>query len=378
VTERSLTELLREAPVPPADRDRAFAVVRQAFDERDRVSWPRRHARALVLSAAAAAVVAAFASPPGRAVLGSLRDAVGREGVKHAQPALVSLPAPGRLLVQSAKGPWVVQADGSRRLLGRYHEASWSPHGLFLTVTRPNQLLAVDPKGRVRWALARSDVRFPRWTGTRTNTQIAYLTTSRLHVVAGDGSHDVELCGEPAAARVAPAWRPGAGWTLAYATTRGRVYVLDAGRCSLLWRSAPHPRPRLLQWSADGRRLALVTDGKLVVFAGPRSTVRFMPGITSAAFAPRGHALAVVQRGSVLLLDGDDLRAKPRRVFAAAGRLGQLVWSPDGRWLLATWPRADQWLFVRASGGKLLANSHITEQFGGGPFPSLGGWCCSG
>jgi hypothetical protein len=352
VTERRLAELLREVPVPPADRDRAFAVVRQAFDERERVSWPRRHARALVLSAAAAAVVAAFASPPGRAVLGSLRDAVGREGVKHAQPALVSLPAPGRLLVQSAKGPWVV--------------------------TRPNQLLAVDPKGRVRWALARSDVRFPRWTGTRTNTQIAYLTTSRLHVVAGDGTHDVDLCGEPAAARVAPAWRPGAGWTLAYATTRGRVYVLDAGRCSLLWRSAPHPRPRLLQWSADGRRLALVTDGKLVVFAGPRSTVRFMPGITSAAFAPRGHALAVVQRGSVLLLDGDDLRAKPKRVFAAAGRLGQLVWSPDGRWLLATWPRADQWLFVRASGGKLLANSHITEQFGGGPFPSLGGWCCSG
>jgi hypothetical protein len=329
-----------------------------------------------VLAAAGVAVVAAFASPPGRAVLGSLRDAVGREGVKDAQPALISLPAPGRLMVQSAKGPWVVHADGSRRLLGSYREASWSPHGLFIAAARPNQLLAVEPGGRVRWALARDDVRFPRWAGTRTNTQIAYLTTSRLHVVAGDGTHDVDLCGEPAAARVAPAWRPGPGWTLAYATTRGRVYVLDTARCSLLWRSAPYPRPRLLQWSADGRLLVLVTDDKLVLFAGQRPTVLSMRDITSAEFAPTGHALAVVQRGSVLRFDGDDPRAKPKRVFAAAGMLGQVAWSPDGRWLLATWPRADQWLFIRANGGKLLADSHITEQFGGGTFPTLAGWCC--
>jgi hypothetical protein len=376
VNEDRLRELLRDLPVPPTDRQRTFAAVRQAFAERERIPWPRRHARALVLAAAGVAVVAAFASPPGRAVLGSLRDAVGREGVKDAQPALISLPAPGRLMVQSAKGPWVVHADGSRRLLGSYREASWSPHGLFIAAARPNQLLAVEPGGRVRWALARDDVRFPRWAGTRTNTQIAYLTTSRLHVVAGDGTHDVDLCGEPAAARVAPAWRPGPGWTLAYATTRGRVYVLDTARCSLLWRSAPYPRPRLLQWSADGRLLVLVTDDKLVLFAGQRPTVLSMRDITSAEFAPTGHALAVVQRGSVLRFDGDHPRAKPKRVFAAAGRLGQVAWSPDGRWLLATWPRADQWLFIRANGGKLLADSHITEQFGGGPFPTLAGWCC--
>jgi hypothetical protein len=376
VNEDRLRHLLHEAPLPPSDRARAFAVFRQAFAEREQVSWPRRHARALALSAAAAALVAAAMSPPGRAVLGSLRDAVGREGVKRAQPALVSLPAPGPLLVQSAKGPWVLQPDGSRRLLGSYRDAAWSPHGLFLAVTRPNQLVAVDPQGHVRWALARADVRHPRWTGTRTDARIAYLSGSRLHLVAGDGTDDVDLCGVPAAADVAPAWRPGPERVLAYTTTRGRVYVLDADRCSLSWRSAPFAAPRLLAWSSDGRRLALVTANKLVVFAGWRPTVRFMRGITSAAFAPGGHALAAVQRGSVLLFDGDDLRAKPKRVFAAAALLGQVVWSPDGRWLLATWPSADQWLFVRSSGGKLLANSHITEQFGGGSFPSLTGWCC--
>jgi len=376
VNEDRLRSLLREAPVPPEDRARALALVQQALAERERVAWPRRHALALALSAAAAAVVAAALSPPGRAVLGSLRDAVGREGVKRAQPALVSLPAPGRLLVQSAKGPWVVHADGSRRLLGPYREASWSPHGLFVAAARPNQLLAVEPGGRVRWALGRPDVRFPRWTGTRTNTQIAYLTAGRLHVVAGDGTNDVDLCGEPAAARVAPAWRPDADRTLAYATTRGRVYVLDAAGCSLLWRSAPYPRPRLLQWSADGSRLALVTDDRLVVFAGRRPTVRFARGITSAAFAPAGHRLAVVQDGSLLLVDGDHVRAKPRRLFAGVGRLGDVAWSPDARWLLVTWPGADQWLFVRAGSGKLLAYSHIADQFGGGAFPTLSGWCC--
>jgi hypothetical protein len=377
VKEDRLRKLLREAPLPPTDRARAFAVLRQAFAERERVSWPRRHARALALSAAAAALVAATVSPPGRAVLGSLRDAVGREGVNRAQPALVSLPAPGRLLVGSAKGPWVVQADGSRRLLGPYRDAAWSPHGIYVAVTRRNQLLAVEPQGAVHWALARPDVRHPRWTGTRTDTRIAYLSGSRLHLVAGNGTSDVDLCGEPAAADVAPAWRPGSRRELAYVTTRGRVYVLDADRCALSWRSVPFPQPRLLAWSSDGSRLALVAGRTLVVFAGQRPAVRALPGVVAAAFAPRTHELAVVQDGRLLLFDADRLAAPPRRIFAGAGRFGGVVWSPDGRWLLLSWPSADQWLFIRSSGvRRLLAYSHIAEQFDGGT-PQVLGWCCS-
>jgi WD40-like Beta Propeller Repeat len=377
VKEDRLRKLLREAPLPPTDRARAFAVLRQAFAERERVSWPRRHARALALSAAAAALVAATVSPPGRAVLGSLRDAVGREGVNRAQPALVSLPAPGRLLVGSAKGPWVVQADGSRRLLGPYRDAAWSPHGIYVAVTRRNQLLAVEPQGAVHWALARPDVRHPSWTGTRTDTRIAYLSGSRLHLVAGNGTSDVDLCGEPAAADVAPAWRPGSRRELAYVTTRGRVYVLDADRCALSWRSVPFPQPRLLAWSSDGSRLALVAGRTLVVFAGQRPAVRALPGVVAAAFAPRTHELAVVQDGRLLLFDADRLAAPPRRIFAGAGRFGGVVWSPDGRWLLLSWPSADQWLFIRSSGvRRLLAYSHIAEQFDGGT-PQVLGWCCS-
>jgi hypothetical protein len=375
--ERVLRRALRDIELPRPDRERAWAVVRAAYADRERVSWPRRHVRSLALAGAAAAVVACAVTPPGRAVLGSVRDALGREGVKHASSALVALPTPGRLLVQSPSGPWIVQPDGSRRLLGSYRDSAWSPHGLFVAAMRPSQLLALDPHGRVRWALARPHVRFPRWTGSLTNTQIAYLSRNRLHVVAGDGTRDVDLCGAPAAAPVAPAWRPGSTWTLAYATPHGRVNVLDAAACSLRWRSAPFPNPRLLQWSADGDRLALVTADKLVVFTGGHPTVRRLRGVSSIAFAPRGHQLAIAQGGRLLLFDADRIAAPPRPIFSGAGRFRDVAWSPDGRWLLLSWPSADQLLFIRSTGvRRLLAYSRITEQFGGRAFPRFHGWCC--
>jgi dipeptidyl aminopeptidase/acylaminoacyl peptidase len=377
VNEERLHELLLDAPLPRSDREQSFAAVRRAFMERERIAWPRRHARHLVLAAAALCIVGAALSPPGLAVLGSLRDAVGRERVEHARTALVALPTPGQVLVQSAKGPWIMQADGSRRLLGSYRDASWSPHGLYVAATRTNQLVALDLHGRVRWALARPQVRFPRWTGSLTDTRIAYLTGSRLHLVAGDGTRDADLCGEPAAAPVAPAWRPGAERQLAYATTRGRVYVLEAETCSLSWRSAPFPGPRLLEWSSDGGLLALVTTDKLVVFHGRRPTARFLRGIVAAAFAPGTHELALVRDGELLLLDADRAHSRPRRIFAGAGRFTGIAWSPDGRWLVLAWQSADQWLFIRSTGtGRLLAYDRIGEQFGGGGFPGLRGWCC--
>ena len=70
-------------------------------------------------------------------------------------------------------------------------------------------------------------------------------------------------------------------------------------------------------------------------------------------------------------------------IFSGAG-LGPLVWSPNGRWLLISWPAADQWIFVRttvARGRRLLAVSRIAEQFAPGRqprgYPRLDGWCCT-
>ncbi len=215
-----------EIPGENEARARSWTILEAAFPEREPVEHRRRMLRPVVVVAVAAALLAAVLSPPGRAVLGEIRETV---GVERAQPALFSLPAPGRLLVASDAGVWVVQEDGSKRLLGPYREASWSPFGRFVVATRENELAALEPDGDVRWTLARPGVRSPRWTGTDTDTRIAYVDRTGLRVVAGDGTGDRLL----ASARPPTCLGPGpftsrprnSGLVLADADTgrRGRV-----------------------------------------------------------------------------------------------------------------------------------------------------------
>ncbi len=184
-------------------------------------------------------IAAGLLSPPGRAVLDGVREVV---GVKKAQPALFSLPAAGRLLVTADSGAWVVDEDGSKRLLGSYPEASWSPLGRFVVASRRNELVALTPGGEVRWTLARPNVRFPRWGGTKTDTRIAYLSHGRLRVVGGDGRGDRLL--DRLAAEQSPAWQPGTGQQgtghrLAYARRDGTVRVVDTDTGAVLDRDAP-------------------------------------------------------------------------------------------------------------------------------------------
>ena len=133
-----------ELPDEHEARERTLAVVRAAFAERE-PQPQRRSWKPIVAFALALVVVAGLLSPPGRAVLDEIREVV---GVEKAQPALFSLPAPGRLLVTADSGAWVVEQDGSKRLLGSYREASWSPFGRFVIASRPNELVALTPDGR--------------------------------------------------------------------------------------------------------------------------------------------------------------------------------------------------------------------------------------
>ena len=151
-----------EIPGEHEARERTWSVAATAFSERQPVERDRRMLKPAVAIAFAVAALAAVLSPPGRAVLDEIREVV---GVERAQPALFSLPAPGRLLVSSDAGVWVVQQDGSKRLLGDYREASWSPFGRFVVAARENELAALEPDGDVRWTLARPGVRSPRWGG---------------------------------------------------------------------------------------------------------------------------------------------------------------------------------------------------------------------
>ncbi len=256
-----------EVPGEHEARERSWAVVQAAYAEREPAT-PQRSWKPLAALAAAAVVLAGLLSPPGRAVLDELREVV---GVEESAPALFSLPTSGRLLVIADSGAWVVEQDGSKRLLGPYREASWSPFGRFVVASRPNELAALTPDGVVRWSLARPKVRFPRWGGTRTDTRIAYLSDGALRVVGGDGKGDRLL--DRLASEQPPAWLPGAGHRLAYARRDGSVRVVDADTGAVLARDAkrslveagpalsPDGRWRVVGW-ADADQLVFTRRGR--------------------------------------------------------------------------------------------------------------------
>ena len=359
------------APGEQEAQERAWAVVRRAYEEREPVTWPRRHARPLAAAALVAAVAAAALSPPGRSVVHSLREAV---GVKKAEPALFSLPARGPLLVTSPKGAWLVHQDGSKRLLGRYRDATFSPHGLFIAATRANQLVALDPKGAVRWTLARPAPRFPAWTGTRTDTRIAYFSGGRLRIVAGDGTADHFVA---RASPVAPAWRPGPQRVLAYADGRSAV-VYDTDRGTVLLRTSPLPEPvRKVAWSRDGERLLVFASHATRVYRDSKVVEQDDPSDatldTDAAFAGRrGHVAAIRVAGAssnVFWIGGGPV------LFSGTGVFRQLAPSPDGRWVLVTWPTANQWVFVRTRRRRIVAVARIAQQFG--RRARVEDWCCA-
>jgi hypothetical protein len=364
--------------------DRAWAIVRRAYEQR--TPAPRRAAPRLIAAGVAvtacAALVASF-SPSGRAVFHRVREAV---GVEHAAPALFSLPAPGRLLVVArGSGAWLVQPDGFLQRLGSYEDADWSPHGLYVVATEENALVALAPDGTVRWRLDRRSPAFPRWEGTTTDTRIAYFAAGGLRVVAGDGTGDRLL--DARSARVAPAWDPARGHTVAYAVGRS-VVVRNADDGRLVWRMPLTAPPRALSWSSDGTLLAVVTArGVAVLDGGGRlhRTVSLLGGrLTQAVFRPATHLLAVVVasrgRSEVRVVDVDR-PGRSRLVFAGPGAFGDIAWSARGGWLLVDWPNADQWVFVRGRSVHAVAN--VAEQFGGGDTPAgrleiAGRWCCTG
>jgi hypothetical protein len=354
---------------------RARGVVLSAFAEREPSPQPLRWPRLATVAVALAALGAAALSSPGRAVIDEIREVV---GVERAQEALFSLPAPGRLLVASDSGVWVVEQDGSKRLLGPYREASWSPFGRFVVAAKANELAALEPDGDVRWTLARPGVRSPRWTGTEVDTRIAYVDRTGLRVVAGDGTGDRLLVPRY---RGPVAWQPGSGFVLAHTGARGRVVVRDVESGRILARSEPGSAPRGLAWSDDGRRLLAISPfsvrllddrGRRVADEGPSDGTSavansFQPGTGDVVEIRREGAGSNVFRWE----DG-------RSLFRGTGVFDDLAWSPDGRWLLVSWPTADQWVFVRTGGTKRIrAVANVAEQFRSRAFPRVEGWCCA-
>jgi hypothetical protein len=391
MSERDVRRALREAAAQPdtAARERAWRVVQGAYRERAPEHRPRRWARVVAITVPLVAAIAAggaAAMTPHSGVGRLVRDVLGISA-PETRGALVRVPGGGRLLVQDGTTTWVVAADGTRRRLGSYAGASWSPHGLFVAAWRDGVLSAAEPTGAVRWSLTRSaPVNAARWSPID-GFRIAYLSGRSLRVVNGDGTGDRGY--GPALPDVAPAWRPDTAHVLAYADARSRVDVVAVDARKRMWRSAPVPAPVGLAWSAGGRRLLVASRRDIALYdrGGRPIASRPVDGAQAAAWSPRANAIAVVRANpatatSQLLLLDPARGLRDRLLFSGPGRFGAPAWAPDGRSLLLPWPAAGQWLFLRPDrSGRPTAIADIAKQFAPGArrprFPDAVEWCCS-
>jgi hypothetical protein len=364
--DRELERRLRETPIPGEEEaeERSWEIVRAAYEQRTPIA-PPRHTRRLVLALAAGAILLAIGLSPAGAKVGDLVSDVVGIGEENAKPALRSLPASGELLVESEQGPWIVREDGSKRLLGDYAAASWSPHGIYVAVANGRELIAVDTSGNVRWTYpAPGVVRDPRWAGGPADTRIAYRSGGDLRVIAGDGNPDSDHLIARDISPVAPAWRPigysklgppgSAGFVLTYVDSSGKVRSVNADTDQ-----------RVPTMRADRRRLQAPASG----------------GTQDRALSPDGSQIARLDhlgaRDRLIVTERGDGGSV---LFSARGKLTGPTWSPDGEWLLVGWPAANQWLFIDVDRPRhVVPFGRISEQFNPGgngpaPFPRVSGW----
>jgi hypothetical protein len=390
---RSLQRI--QAPDEIEAQRRAWALFRASFDAREPVSWQQRNRRPLLVAAlVVVALLAALLSSPGRALVGSVRDAVTSDkSPPKSKPALVALPAGGSLLVNSSKGPWIVHPDGSMRLLGPWWEGAWSPNAEHVAVTRAHRLAALTPDGTIKWSLARAKLLHgARWSlePPAECCRIAYLNGKQLRVVAGDGTGDAPLRNVVGAA--APAWEPGVTRRLALSTIDGRIELVNVDTTKTIWLSAPGDPPTQLVWSEDGQRLLALGERSLRVFDanGNKLWAIGMPtGPSGVVFVRKSHRFILIryspatQRSDLVLFQAETTPGEPRFLYSAPGDFGTLAISENGDWLLVGWINANQWFFLRLTSAKVESVSNIVEQFGGSPnapleraFPSSVSWCC--
>ncbi|MDQ6821748.1 MAG: hypothetical protein M3076_15675 [Actinomycetota bacterium] len=397
--EATVKRLLQEVRIPDelGAQQRAWPVARSAFA--GRLSVPRRRSRLRFAPVPAVLLLVAGVlglTPAGAAVHRWIEKTL--SPTRTVSMNAMSLPAPGSLLVSGAAGAWIVSGRGERNRLGPWTSASWSPHALYAVVTSAEELAAVDRRGKVDWRVRVASPRDASWSPP-SGYRISYLSGSALWVITGNagprdgfGPNKWQVAGD--AAPVAPVWRPDPAWRpgrplrdeLVYVSSNGSVVAVNGDSGQRRWHTRVPGSPVLLSFGGDGSRLLALTQHAASVLDGGGRRVATIDQagrdpFIAGALSPNGKTLALLSYRTVTFVD---LGSTPRTqaVFTArGGGLRQVVWSPDGRWLLATWPTADQWVLIRATGqpsDEII--SHVSEQFRGAGrrfFPRIDGWCCT-
>ena len=409
MNERELRDRLRSLEVPDQGdaEERARRVLESAWEDRPQRPG-RRRARAVLVLAAAGLIALLALSSAGADVRDWIEDTIGSE---DAAPSLTSLPAPGRLLVESAQGPWVVAEDGSQRRLGDYEQATWSPNGRYVVGTDGGRLVAMEPDGEVVWTVTQPGrVTDPDWQAPD-GFRIAYRNGDEIRMVEGDGTGDRLVA--RGVASVAPAWRPGSTDVLALDRDGLLVRHAESGRLvvAVPFRSRMNELGaglKELEWSRDGSMLAVnygraitpLIDGYWnatnIIGSFERVDGRLSKSpegsfqLSSVEFSPSGRRIAYVRQSgrgdavssAVLIAPTRTPTSDRRLLFSGPGRFTDLAWSPDGKWLLVAWKDADQWLFINLKHPeRVRAVGNISSQFdpggeGPAPFPRISGWCC--
>jgi Tol biopolymer transport system component len=292
-----------------------------------------------------------------------------------------------------------VREDGLKRHLGDFQQATWSPRGRYVAATRAHELFALEPDGDLRWSLSHpARVHDPAWS--QSGFRIAYLAGDSLRVVAGDGTGDRVL--DPSVLARTPAWRPPVRGALASSPTGVgthqvayvdrspttgdgelvRLVDTDTGRT--LWTRRANSYVIELAWSRNGERLLVTTAAGYEIYGRRGGLVVATGGAQNdAAISPDGERLAVSQQrkghgAEVFVRDAGTKKGTLRKVFSGPGVLAQLEWSANGRWLLVAWPTADQLLFLRDHGDRVISVGRIKDQFQVSTgFPEVAGWCCA-
>jgi hypothetical protein len=170
------------------------------------------------------------------------------------------------------------------------------------------------------------------------------------------------------------------------------VDVVATDARALAWRHTLRAPVTSLAWSADGTLLAAASQRAVTLLDGAGGRVRrriTAPRgleVAGIAFAHRSRELAVTLnsadgRAQALAIDVRQAGSKPRRLFAGSGHFGGVRWSPDDRWVLISWPAANQWLFLRSA--RVCGVSAVRDiarlcdpGVRSARFPAIADWCC--